>query len=217
MCDTTLVAQLRFVPKFGIQKGTNSLREEHKSANFVFSLYNNFIHTSSPLRSIFWQILRSKFKRRFSWLFWLHFLYPYPVRLQDCVESILQRKKSVPMHLKEKTLSYSIKKLLQQHQKRKQRHFFEIRHLSRQNGTKKWCTNLVTLWSWNRISLACKQLPAPLLILWWLTRLCLLCGPIPAFFLVHFSPSLPLVFLSYGSFETLHFPHQNSAEHFFTI
>ena len=127
------------------------------------------------------------------------------------------KKKSVPMHLKEKTLSYSIKKLLQQHQKRKQRHFFEIRHLSRRNGTKKWCTNLVTLWSWNRISLACKQLPAPLLLWWWLTRLCLLCGPIPAFFLVHFSPSLPLVFLSYGSFETLHFPHQNSAEHFFTI
>ena len=60
------------------------------------------------------------------------------------------KKKSVPMHLKEKTLSYSIKKLLQQHQKRKQRHFFEIRHLSRRNGTKKWCTNLVTLWSWNR-------------------------------------------------------------------
>ena len=47
------------------------------------------------------------------------------------------------MHLKEeKTLSYSIKKLLQQHQ-----YFFEIRHLSRNgsSGTKKWCTNLVTL------------------------------------------------------------------------
>ena len=109
---------------------------------------------------------------------------PYPVRLQDLCRKHFAKKKKCSMHLKEKTLSYSIKKLLQQH-------FFEIRHLSRNgsSGTKKWCTNLVTLIMKSHLFgvQATATTPLPLL-LWWLTRLCLLCGPIPAFFLCIFPP-----------------------------